>query len=595
MTREKPTNASEGPNPYPEVTKVRGHVARSDVVYLSKVSGAYTLFHFDPATSESRQLRYTDEPVTDSPLGGDFAVHPTKPWVFMTKDRDGDRQCDLLLIDVSTNAARTLAEQIGCVHSLKTYREASAIAATTTADSLRLLQISIDGNTRVLHETDQQMASLAVSDRHGRAFISVGRRTTALLSVDVETGEVQTWIEPGVSRQGALAVDEEAGLLAHALSVEGEPERLVIRSIDSGNVVAETTVPGDVGFFVQDSGYLAWADPETVVVSIGNRGICTLRTYDLGTDSWSESLVNGVAEYLARTSNGVLFSASSHTFSNSLHRFLDGRVETLTEPKRQTDTVPESVTFTSFDGEEIQGWLTRADDEAERLAVVCHGGPTYADVNMWGSTGGFIALLRMMGFHVFQPNFRGSTSFGARFMNLNVGDIGGADLQDVLCAAREISRRLGIETKPIIMGASYGGYLTLLAMTTQPDEWGGGVAVVPVADLKHSYELADSHYKRFTEHFLDGTPEEKPDLYRERSPITHIEGLRGPLLVYAGESDPAAAFAPVKCFVDRAEELGKEVTFLSTRGGHGIGDKKTGELLYEGVHVFLERIVAEAA
>jgi dipeptidyl aminopeptidase/acylaminoacyl peptidase len=209
---------------------------------------------------------------------------------------------------------------------------------------------------------------------------------------------------------------------------------------------------------------------------------------------------------------------------------------------------------------------------------MCHGGPTAAVKNEWGEP--IVQLLVQAGYHVFQPNYRGSTTFGTEFMNLQLGDVGGGDLQDIRYGARTIGELLGLDTKPIVMGVSYGGYLTLLAMTTQSDDWAGGVAIVPFSDWTAMYDSADAHYRKYCEHLLGGTPEGQPELYRERSPLTHLARLTKPVLILTGDDDPN--FADVNLFYDTASSLGKPVYLVVQKTGHGTStaDQMNAEIVH---------------
>ena len=581
-----PDEEAEEAHP-PRILKVRSHPRRADAVVLSDEPGFLALYHVAPVSGKTRRIR-TEGSVTDSPINGDFALHPSEPWVFATRDHSGDQQCDLWLIDMERGTQRKLAVNIGRVEFLTPYKEDAVIAVATTAERVRVLRIALDGVSRLLYETDQQIASWAISERHATGFASIGRRTTCLAAIDLESGGLrQRVVEAGRARHSSLAVDPEADLLAHSQSIEGAEERLVIRCLATMDILQEATVPGDVGLFVQDLGFLAWANSDTILASVGRHGSCSVQAFDRKAVTWSEPLIDGAAEYLARSSDGTYFVASGLTFSNSLYRYAHRAVQPLTRPLRRSALHIESHVYESFDGEKVQGWLHRCAHPDARLAVLCHGGPTYADVNRWEDEPNLVGLLQGLGYHVFQPNYRGSTTFGARFMNLNVGDSGGGDLKDILFGAHDVARRLGIRAKPVILGASYGGYLTLMALTTQPSLWSGGIALVPVADFAWSYRLADAHYRRLIEHLFGGSPSEKPALYRERSPMTHLEHLESPLLIVAGRNDPAAAWAPVRAFAEEAEQQAKPIRVVSFDGGHGVGNAETADLLTHEISTFL--------
>ena len=210
--------------------------------------------------------------------------------------------------------------------------------------------------------------------------------------------------------------------------------------------------------------------------------------------------------------------------------------------------------------------LRNSDPEAP-LVMYLHGGPT-ATQGDWRYPE--IPPLAIAGFHVFAPNFRGSDGFGMEFRDLNIGDLGGGDLQDVRYGAHYAMDIVKTDRRPALFGGSYGGYLTLQGLLTQPNEWAGGVAIAPTTDWKEDYNLSDSHYRKFCVHFFGGTPAEKSDLYDDRSPITHLRGLTKPLLILHGENDTITALEAVKKFAAEAEKLRLPVQLAITRDeGHG--------------------------
>ena len=143
-------------------------------------------------------------------------------------------------------------------------------------------------------------------------------------------------------------------------------------------------------------------------------------------------------------------------------------------------------------------------------------------------------------------------------------------MQDVLYGANYARELLGVKGLPAITGRSYGGYLTLFALTTQPEQWQGGVAIVPVADWVEDYYLLDAGFRFYDEHFFGGSPEEKPALYKERSPITYIDNLRAPTLIIHGANDSRCAIEPVIRFTDEAKKRGLPVEMIITEDeGHG--------------------------
>src|SRR5439155_734411 len=99
------------------------------------------------------------------------------------------------------------------------------------------------------------------------------------------------------------------------------------------------------------------------------------------------------------------------------------------------------------------------------------------------------------------------------------GDLGGGDLQDVRYGAHYAMDIVKTDRRPALFGGSYGGYLTLQGLLTQPNEWAGGVAISPTTDWKEDYNLSDSHYRKFCVHIFGQSfgPKSKQSSRREHS------------------------------------------------------------------------------
>src|SRR5947208_7493937 len=163
--------------------------------------------------------------------------------------------------------------------------------------------------------------------------------------------------------------------------------------------------------------------------------------------------------------------------------------------------------------------------------VYIHGGPASQSVNSFNR---FIQHIINQGYMVIAPNYRGSTGYGKDFQNANLFDMGGGDLQDVV-AATDFLLQTGYPDKKklIVMGGSYGGYLTMMAVTKAPELWAAGVPIVPFVNwfteienegpLLREYDLATM-----------GDPVKDRQRYIDRSPINFVDQIKAPLLILAG-------------------------------------------------------------
>ena len=177
-----------------------------------------------------------------------------------------------------------------------------------------------------------------------------------------------------------------------------------------------------------------------------------------------------------------------------------------------------------------------AEQNGKNAAVVyIHGGPTAQTINSFSRN---IQYLVNQGYFVIAPNYRGSTGYGKEFEDANRLDMGGGDLEDVISAAEWIKKTGFIDPKKVaVMGGSYGGYLTMMAVTKAPDLWAAGVAIVPFVNWFTEIENEDPLLREYDMATMGDPMKDKARL-QERSPINFVDQIKAPLLLLAGGNDP---------------------------------------------------------
>jgi dipeptidyl aminopeptidase/acylaminoacyl peptidase len=243
-----------------------------------------------------------------------------------------------------------------------------------------------------------------------------------------------------------------------------------------------------------------------------------------------------------------------------------------------TTPVPPSRPLRSLDvpttgGVLAQGWLMTPDGSGPFPTILdIHGGPQGHELDRFDPEA---QAWVDRGFAFFTLNYRGSTGFGREYEQAIWGNVGRYELDD-LVAARDTLVRAGIADpdRIVLNGGSYGGYLTLLGLGRRPDLWAAGVAYVAIADWRVMYEEGES-LREYQVALFGGTPDEKPELTREASPVTYVEDLAAPLLVVQGRNDARCPARQIEGYIARAEELGKDITVDWFDAGHGHGATQT--------------------
>ena len=196
---------------------------------------------------------------------------------------------------------------------------------------------------------------------------------------------------------------------------------------------------------------------------------------------------------------------------------------------------------------------------AQNAAIVyIHGGPNFQATNSFDR---FIQYAANQGYMVLAPNYRGSTGYGKEFQDADLFDMGGGDLQDVLAGVDWIKQTGHLDPKKIaVMGASYGGYLTMMAVTKAPEIWAAAVPIVPFVNWTTEIQNEDPELQQ-SDLASMGDPVKNKALYEDRSPINFVEHVKAPLLLLAGGNDPRCPKSEAQQVVDAIKKRGGTVEY----------------------------------
>ena len=120
-----------------------------------------------------------------------------------------------------------------------------------------------------------------------------------------------------------------------------------------------------------------------------------------------------------------------------------------------------------------------------------------------------------------------------------------------MSAVREWAVAQGIADRDrlLLAGTSWGGFLTLLGLGTQPKVWAAGIAAVPIADHAAAYAQEAEGLRAYHRALFGGSPDEVPERYRACSPITYADAVQAPLLVLAAENDPRCPIGQIEDYL----------------------------------------------
>ncbi|TXS06775.1 S9 family peptidase [Streptomyces sp. col6] len=545
-------------------------------MFVSNATGTYELYTWDRATGEQRQ-------VTDRPNGTtDGVLTPDGEAVWWFNDTDGDEFGVWMRrpfhggADVEAEPAAPGLEA-SYPAGLAIGRDNTAVIGRSTDEDGTTVHVVRPGAAPV--EIYRHRESAGVGDlshdgtlialehtEHGDAMHSALRVVrpdgTTVAELDDTEGGTK---ELGLAVLGFAPVDGDTRLLV-GHQRRGRWEPMIWDPVAGTETDLAIDLPGDVG--------AEWyPDGSALLVEHGFEARSELWRYEpaaadgrlvrvetpTGTVSGATARPDGTVEYL--------WSSAAEP---PVVRSTTGSVVLDPPGARAPASVPVEDVWVEGPGGRIHALVQRPPAPAEGpfpTVFEIHGGPTWHDSDAFAA--GPAAWVDH-GYAVVRVNYRGSTGYGRAWTDALKHRVGLIELEDI-AAVREWAVKSGLAdpAKLVLAGGSWGGYLTLLGLGTQPGDWALGLAAVPVADYVTAYHDEMEALKAMDRTLLGGTPEEVPERFEASSPLTYVEAVRAPVYISAGVNDPRCPIRQVENYVDRLKGRDAVHEVYRYDAGHG--------------------------
>ncbi|MGV9983162.1 S9 family peptidase [Streptomyces olivaceus] len=541
-------------------------------LFVSNVTGTYELYAWDRSSGEQRQA-------TDRPNGTtDGALSPDGDWIWWFDDKDGDEfgvwrrqpfaggadEAAVPGLDPSYPAGLALGRDgRTAVVGRSTDEEGTTIhlARRDAGDPVEIYRhresagvgdLSHDGTLIAIEHTE-----------HGDAMHSALRVLRADGSTVAELDDTRGGEEElGLEVLGFAPVDGDTRLLVgHQRRGRWEPLVWDVATGEQTDLALE--LPGDVSaeWYPDGSGLLVVhgfeARSELFRYDFAEHGLTEIET-PAGTVSGATARPDGTVEYL--------WSSAAEP---SAVRSTAGRVVLDPPGPKAPRSVPVEDVWVEGPGGRIHALVQKPAGASGPLPTVfdIHGGPTWHDSDSFAA--GPAAWIDH-GYAVVRVNYRGSTGYGRAWTDALKHRVGLIELEDI-AAVREwaVASGLADPGRLILTGGSWGGYLTLLGVGTQPGAWALGIAAVPVADYVTAYHDEMEGLKAMDRTLLGGTPEEVPERFEASSPLTYVDDVKAPVYISAGVNDPRCPIRQVENYVERLEARGAAHEVYRYDAGHG--------------------------
>jgi dipeptidyl aminopeptidase/acylaminoacyl peptidase len=253
---------------------------------------------------------------------------------------------------------------------------------------------------------------------------------------------------------------------------------------------------------------------------------------------------------------------------------------------------PELISWKSFDGREISGFLYRppARFQGKRPVIInIHGGPEGQFRPMF--LGRLNYFLNELGIALLFPNVRGSSGYGKTFLDLDNGFKREDSYKDIGALLDWLQGRDDLDAgRVMVAGASYGGHMTLAVATYFPERIRCAVDVIGISNLATFLEHTESYRRDLRRAEYGDERDPKMRAFLERiAPLTNAEKIKKPLFIVQGQNDPRVPLSEAEQMVARLRKQGTPVWYLMARDeGHGFVKKRNADFQFYATVQFVQ-------
>jgi dipeptidyl aminopeptidase/acylaminoacyl peptidase len=576
--------------------------------YLTK--DGRTLYYVSSMTGTAQLYRRTPEgwpyQLTFFPNGiGEYNFSPDDHWIAVTSARGGTERYQIYLVDAITGTTLQLTDEPDVRFAVPAFTSDNSKMyftgnATRPEDFTVYEQDLATGRRRIVLDRKGWTGIYDIS-RDQRALLvssQAGSGNNDLYRVDVATGEAvhltphegRALFQPAVFGEDPgtvyLVTDANSDGIPRLAKIAGDPPRLT--EFFPGQ---EARWPVEALTISPDYRTLAWV--------VNEAGYGRLHLWDLhrAREVPFPKLEGLVANPSLARGGSLAFAFNSPTQSPDVWSWDPARPEEVEQVTFATYAgvdpawfeAPSLVEYESFDGMKIPAFLYMPKKRPAGpipFILDVHGGP---EQQFRPAFNRHFQYLLMNGYGILAPNVRGSTGYGRAYLDADNYKNRLASVKDLVWGVRYLTERgLTAPGKVGVKGASYGGYMTLAAMTEFPETFAAGIDEVGIANFETYFENTAS-YRRDLRAAEYG-PMDDPDFLRSISPIHKVDRIQGALFVVHGENDPRVPVGEARQILGALVRRGVPVdSLIYPDEGHGASKLANRLVFYRRMVEFFDR------
>ncbi len=256
---------------------------------------------------------------------------------------------------------------------------------------------------------------------------------------------------------------------------------------------------------------------------------------------------------------------------------------------------PQLITWKSFDGKSISGYMYKASSKfsGKRPVIInIHGGPEGQSRPAFQGRSNY--YLNELGISIIYPNVRGSTGYGKTFVDLDNGTKREESVKDIGTLIDWIAQQPDLDKDRImITGGSYGGYMTLAVSYLYSDKIRCSLDVVGISNFNTFMKNTEAYRRDLRRvEYGDERDPKIADFFEEIAPLNHVDKIKKPLFIVQGANDPRVPQTEAVQMKEKIKQNGGTVWFLMAGDeGHGFRKKNNIDFQFYATIVFVKQFL----
>ena len=568
------------------------------LIYSSDKSGIFNIYEVDLSTNEETQLTYSKEE--------SFFVRgysPSTGEVIYSADKGGNENSHIYIIREGNSIDLTPGENTKASYVGWTKDELGMYVISNSRDQRffdlhKIDIVTLKSEMVFKNDSGYNLNSISNNDNYLVLSLNLSRSEQKLFLYDVKSNQ-QVEISDQAANFSGQNFDKNDKNYFYTTNYDSEFYYLMSYNLKNGERSTVYKTNWDVAFsyLSKNNSYRVIAVNEDAQNKLSIQNMSDQS--DLNLIGFENMNINSVGfsedEKLLRVSAGSPNSPGDiYTYELSTNKLnkITSNLNSNVNPKDLVNA--EVIRYESFDGLEIPAILYKPHSASKKNKVPAlvwvHGGPGGQ------SRVGYRALIQYLvnhGYAILAVNNRGSSGYGKTFYSLDDLNHGEDDLQDCVWGKKWLQDQDYINPDKIgIIGGSYGGFMTMAAMTFEPEEFKVGVNIYGVTNWIRTLRSIPAYWESTRESLYKemGNPytEDSLRLYNI-SPLFHAKNIKNPVMVLQGANDPRVLQIESDEMVQEARDAGAYVEYvLFEDAGHGFIKKEQQIEGNEKILTFLE-------